>query len=141
MIIKRITRFNRKTLMNLNALLLQLTPRKYQMNVGHLKKIVGNKSIHMLGLYDNDIIVGTATLISLHQITGNKGYVEDVVVDEKYRGRGLAKKLMLQIIALAKKLNIFRLELKSEIFRAEGNNLYQKLGFEKIEASVYQLKL
>ncbi len=139
--IQRIVRFDKKTLSDLNLLLLQLTLRRYQMDVSHLKKVLGNKNIYVLAIYDKDIIVGTATLITLHQITGKKGYVEDVVVDEKYRGQGLAKKMMLEIITLARKLKIFRLELKSEIHRIAGNNLYQKLGFKKVEANVYQLKL
>ncbi len=139
--IQRIVRFDKKTLSDLNLLLLQLTLRKYQMDAKYLKKVLGNKNIYVLAIYDKDIIVGTATLIALRQITGNKGYVEDVVVDERYRGRGLAKKMMLEIITLARKLKIFRLELKSEIHRIAGNNLYQKLGFKKVEACVYQLKL
>ncbi len=139
--IKRITDFNEKILADTNTLVSQLTPRKYQMDAVHFKKVLKSKQIHILAAYDGDVVVGVATLIALHQITGYKGYVEDVVVDEKYREQGLAKQLMLEVITLAKKLNIFRLELKSEVFRGAGNNLYQKLGFEKIEANVYQLKI
>lgn len=141
MIIKRIVNFNKIALKDLNLLLLQLSSRGYQMNVKQFKKVLKNKNTHVMALYDGKSIIGTATLVNIDQITGNKGYVEDVVVDEKHRGHGLGTKLLLDIISRAKKLKIFRLELKSELYRMAGNNLYQKLGFKKIEANVYQLKL
>ena len=139
--IKRITKFSKNTLRDLNLLLLQLSSRGYQMDSNKFKKVLENKNTYLIGIYDSNTIIGTATLVSVNQITGNKGYVEDVVVDEKYRGHGLGKKIMFEIITVAKKLKIFRLELKSELYRTAGNNLYQNLGFKKIEANVYQLKL
>ncbi len=94
-----------------------------------------------MGLYDKNTIVGTATLVELFQITGHKGYLEDVVLDEKYRGRGLGKKLVMHVIKLAKKLNIYSVKLKSEPRRVAANALYKKLGFTQEETNAYTMKL
>ena len=140
-IIRRITRFDRRGRADINKLLLQLSSRGYQVGPLQLKETLKNKQAYVFGLYDQKNIVGTVTLIALRQITGYKGYVEDVVVDEKYRGRGLGEKLMLHIMLFAKKLHLDSLELKSETYRIAANALYKKLGFATKEANVYTMKL
>jgi len=141
MTIKRIEHFSPEDLKDINKLLLQLSSRGYQMKEDDFKTALKDKNIFLLGLFEDKRIIGTATLVALHQVTGYKGYVEDVVVDEKYRGQGLGKRLMKEIIAEAQKLKLFRLELKSETDRVAANKLYQALGFNKKEANVYQYKL
>lgn len=139
--IKRIKNYNKNTLKDLNALLLQLSSRGYQATPKQLKLTLKNKNAYLICLYDGKKIMGTVTLIIIHQITGYKGYIEDVVVDEKYRGRGFGKKLILHIILIAKKINIDSLELKSENYRIIANKLYKKLGFIVKKANVYFMKI
>ena len=139
--IKRLNRFSVKALEDLNLLLLQLSSRGYQMKDRQLKSAMKNKNNYLVALYDGKSIVGTATLVVVNQITGPKGYLEDVVVDEKYRDKKLGKKLVLYMIDLAKKLSLDSLELKSEPHRIVANILYKKLGFEIKEANVYKMKL
>ena len=141
LVIKRISRFSKKTLKDLNTLALQISSRKYQMTASHLKSLLKNKNVYLMGLYDGNKIVGTITLFQAFQITGHKGYLEDLVLDEKYRGRGLGKKLVLHMIKLAKSLKIYNLKLKSEPHRVAANALYKKLGFETEKANVYNVKL
>lgn len=139
--LKRINKFGKDALKDMNHLLLQLSSRGYQMTPRHFKEVIKNKYVHLMGLYDGSSIIGTATLVLINQITGCKGYIEDVVVDEKYRGRGLGKKLLLNIISLAQKLKLDSLELKSEPHHIVANIIYKKLGFETKEANVYTMKL
>jgi len=139
--IRRIKNYNKNTLKDLNALLLQLSSRGYQATPKQLKSTLKNKNAYLICLYDGKKIMGTVTLIVIHQITGYKGYIEDVVVDEEYRRRGFGKKLILHIISLAKKMSIESLELKSENYRVVANILYKKLGFIIKEANVYSMKI
>lgn len=139
--IGRILHGDGKTVDELNALVLQLSSRGYQMPLEYFQKVIGSTNIHVFGLYDGPAIVGTITLVHVPQIVGNKGYVEDLVVDESYRGKGWGKKLVEHAIAYAKGLGIERLELKSETNRVHANLLYQKLGFVSKEAAVYQMNL
>ena len=141
LVIKRINRFSEKTLKDLNVLALQISSRKYQMTASHLKSLLKNKNVYLIGIYDGNTIVGTATLVQVFQITGPKGYLEDLVVDEKYRGRGLGTELVMRMIRLAKKLKIYKLKLKSETHRIAGNKIYKKLGFTSEETNVYNMIL
>lgn len=138
--IKQLTEVNDEALKDMNALVLQLSSRGYQMTKEHFELVVGNKNNYMLALYDGSKIVGTACLMMIPQITGRKSYMEDVVVDENYRGQQWGKKLVLELIEVAKKLHIDSIELKSEPHRVAANALYKSLGFVPQEANVYKMK-
>lgn len=57
------------------------------------------------------------------------GYMEDVFVDEKYRGQGLAKELIKKIIELAKANRCYKIVGLSRYGRENVHNLYKKMGF------------
>ena len=78
--IQRLESFSDQDLKDINALVLQLSSRGYQMTKEHFDKVIGNKNNHMMVLRDNTKIVGIGSLMVLPQITGLKSYIEDVVV-------------------------------------------------------------
>lgn len=63
-----------------------------------------------------------------------------IIVDEKHRGKGIGKKLLEELVSLAK--NTFKIELLHlEVY--EGNralSLYQRLGFEEYGRHTHFLK-
>ncbi len=127
---------------DINRLLQQLdmkTGRKGSLR--DLKAMSGNRAIVLLAIRDKKKIIGVATLYELHQMGKKSGYVEDVVVDEAYRGQGLGMLLMRALIVAAKKKKLSHLNLTSRPSRVAANKLYQKLGFEKRDTNVYRLKL
>ena len=140
-IIKKISRFSEKTLKDLNNLLLQISTSGYQMDSTRLKKVIKNKNTYLMALYEGEKIIGTITLVSVFQIRDHKGYVENFVIDENYRGRKLGRKMISYITELAKRIKIEKLELKSESHRVVANMLYKKLGFNVVSANVYDMKL
>ena len=85
--------------------------------------------------------MGCATLCVFHSPTGTKASVEDVVVDEEYRGRGLGRELMLGILERARRLAPIELHLTSKPARVAANALYQSLGFVRKETNAYTLCL
>lgn len=139
MVIKRITNFGQKVFKDLNWLLLQLSSVGYQMKENRLKEVIKNKNNYLFAMYDRNLIIGTITLIKISQIRRSKGLIEDFVIDQRYRGRGLGKKLMLHTIAVAKKLQLSQLVLTSESYRITANKLYKKLGFKIKEINFYYL--
>jgi GNAT superfamily N-acetyltransferase len=58
------------------------------------------------------------------------GLLEDVYVDERYRGSGWGTKLVRQVITAAKKQNCYKLIATSRKSRPRVHQLYEKLGFE-----------
>mgnify|MGYP001567659044 FL=1 len=89
--VKKITRFDKPALLGLNELLKQWS-KKTQITPTYFKKLAAQS--HVLALYDGKNMIGTVTLIPLYKLSGVKGSIEHLIIDEKYRGRGLGKKLM-----------------------------------------------
>jgi ribosomal protein S18 acetylase RimI-like enzyme len=76
-----------------------------------------------------------------HSPTGGKAWIEDVVVDENFRGQGLSKLLVLHAIEFVKSQHIPLLMLTSNPSRIAANKLYQSMGFERKETNVYRMIL
>ncbi len=59
------------------------------------------------------------------------GLLEDLFVEEKYRGEGLGKELLIMVIREAKKQKLYKLIGTSRIARANVHKFYIKSGFNK----------
>jgi ribosomal protein S18 acetylase RimI-like enzyme len=103
--------------------------------------VLRDNSPHMLKTHPNGFLVGKATLIHARKFFAFYGIIEDVVVDENYRGQGLGKLLAKHAIKKAKKLEMHYIDLTSNPKRVAANNLYKKAGFEKRDTNYYRLKL
>jgi len=73
--------------------------------------------------------------------TGIKVWIEDVVVDESYRGKGIGKELMNFAVNYSKSLGAKDVRLTSRPSRIAANKLYSKLGFKKYETNFYKYML
>ena len=75
-------------------------------------------------------VIGYASIHYIKKITRKSGIIEDVVVKENQRGKGIGKLLVNNLIEKAKKNNCDKIILSS----SEKNlKFYQKLGFQKNE--------
>ena len=83
-------------------------------------------------------IVGLATLVLYRVPTGMRAYIEDVVVDEKARGRGIGEALMRACLAQAEQAGCPQVMLTSNPAREAANRLYQRMGFEQRNTNVYR---
>lgn len=90
---------------------------------------------------ENGAIVGFSNLTVYRVPTGVRSIVEDVVVDEAVRRRGIAKALMKKAIELAREAGASSISLSSNPKREAANLLYQSMGFELRKTNPYSLKL
>jgi ribosomal protein S18 acetylase RimI-like enzyme len=95
----------------------------------------------MVVAQDGRRIVGIVTLYVEQKVGKRTAYIEDVVVDGAYRGRGLGKQLMNALIAAARAQKVSSLHLTSNPKREAANLLYKKLGFTLRETNVYSKAL
>lgn len=86
-------------------------------------------------------IVGVAVMAEYSVISGRKGWIEDVVVDEAYRGKGIGRKLMEFLINEGRQKGLYEILLFTAYHRKPAHQLYQNLGFQKKESQIYTLKL
>jgi len=91
--------------------------------------------------WDNEKLVGMASLATYKVISGHKGMVEDVVVSEEIRGKGIGRKLMEILISEGQKLNLSEILLFSGHHRKPAIALYKSLGFNLKNSGIYTLKL
>jgi ribosomal protein S18 acetylase RimI-like enzyme len=86
-------------------------------------------------------IVGSMCLAMFRIPTGLRAWIEDVVVDEAARGRGVGEKLNRRALELAAAAGATTVDLTSRPSREAANRLYQRMGFERRETNVYRITL
>ena len=86
-------------------------------------------------------VIGILT-ISIYRVpTGVRSIVEDVIVDNSMRRRGVAIGLMNAAIELARETGANGISLTSNSQRVEANLLYQSMGFAIRETNAYFYEL
>lgn len=124
---------------SINFLLTLLSSTPVTITAKKLDELSPNSKL-LLAINSDNKIVGMATLAIIIIPTGKSGRLEDVVVDNNFRGQGIGTALIEKIIIESKKLHLKKLDLISKPQRIEANKLYLKLNFSKIETNVYRMK-
>ncbi len=86
-------------------------------------------------------IVGSLTLALFRIPTGLRAWIEDVVVDERMRGRGVGELLNREALSLAALAGARTVDLTSRPSREAANRLYRRIGFQARETNVYRKTL
>jgi ribosomal protein S18 acetylase RimI-like enzyme len=105
-----------------------------------LGEIVESRATHLLVAEDPPTgeVLGSLTLCVFRIPTGLRAWIEDVVVDEGARGRGVGEALNLFAIDLAAELGCRTVDLTSRPSREAANRLYQRIGFRARDTNVYR---
>ncbi len=106
-----------------------------------LEDIVGSSAITLLVARAEGTIVGTLTLAMFPIPTGFRAWIEDVVVDQVARGRGVGEALTNEAIVLARAAGARTVDLTSRPSRQAAGRLYQRTGFEERETRVYRYRM
>lgn len=106
-----------------------------------LQALLANENNTMIVAKDGDKIIGIATLYVFPKIGKRGAYIEDVVVDSAYRGQGLGEKIVREIIAVAREKKADSVYLTSRPVHAAAHKLYQKVGFDTKDTTVFTMKL
>ena len=106
-----------------------------------LTRIVESDSSILLVAVEDGTILGSLTLVVFLIPTGVRAWIEDVVVDEAGRGKGVGAALNNDAIDRARALGATTVDLTSRPSRDAANRLYQRLGFEARDTNVYRYKL
>ena len=118
-----------------------LLNREAAISLEFLEELIAAENSHLFIAYDeNGSCVGMLTIGIYLSPTGKKAWIEDVVVDEKFQGKGIGKKLMAFAIDFVKLHQVSLLLLTSNPSRVAANKLYQKMGFQQKETNVYTMR-
>ena len=139
--IERITSADSSTAEAISLLLKQLSSQEFSFSERELAALINDPSSSLFLLYTEDKIAGMLTLGTYLSPTGRKAWIEDVVVDSAYRGKGYGKMLVEHAIEYARTLSPCTLMLTSNPARIAANELYRASGFEQKITNVYKMSL
>ncbi|MEV6555037.1 GNAT family N-acetyltransferase [Nocardia sp. NPDC051756] len=125
----------------LNALVRQLSKTAAPLTVEALAELIESDSATLLIAGSDEGIVGMLTLITYAIPTGIRARIEDVVVDESARGKGVAFDLTNTAVELARKAGSRTVDLTSRPSRESAIRLYQRAGFTPRDSLTYRLTL
>ena len=113
----------------------QLSPNKIQLD---LEEILNEKNqITIAYCENNNKIIGIALMCTYKVISGNKGWIEDVVVDSTSRGKGVGRKLINLLVQVGKEKELSEILLFTEDHRLAAINLYSSIGFKLKGSKIY----
>ncbi len=90
---------------------------------------------------DGDTLVGMGWIFPRQTLLRKQAVIEDVVVDELYRGKGYGERILNDLITWAQSNMIEVVELTTHSGRIPANALYKKCGFVLHETNHYLLDL
>ena len=118
----------------------QLTTHPMTVTETMFRQLIDSENSHLFFLMKEGQIAGMLTVGIYYSPTGGKAWIEDVVVDEAFRGQGLSKRLVAHAIEFTQSKQIPLLMLTSNPKRIAANKLYQAMGFGRKETNVYRMK-
>jgi len=125
----------------LAKLLPQLNAELPVPSMGRLNALVADPSVTLLLARDGQEVVGTTTVIVYTTPFWIKARLDEVVVDEGARGKGVGAALVNAALDIARERGAQVAELQSGVQRDAANRLYPRMGFRRRETNVYRITL
>ena len=138
--IVEVTKYSEEVLNALNELLPQLSSSATPLSESSLLKLIQSESSRLLIAEEGGLYYGSLTLVVFVIPTGTRAWIEDVVVNESARGKGVGRLLSERAVSLANELGAKTIDLTSRPSREVANNLYKSIGFAQRETNVYRYK-
>lgn len=139
--VEEVTYCDDTLLKGINSLLPQLSSSAPSLSLSELQAIIESDTTHLLLAQEEGQILGSLTLVVFRIPTGVRAWIEDVVVSESSRGKGIGGALVEAAVSLAKEKGAKTIDLTSRPSRKAANRLYQTAGFEPRETNIYRLAL
>lgn len=119
-------------------LLPQLSTNAVQPDQAAVQRIVGSGATTLLAARLDGQIVGFLALAMFPIPTGIRAWIEDVIVDESARGRGIGAALTRKAIDLAEAAGARTVDLTSRPSREAAGRLYERIGFAARSTRIYR---
>ncbi|MHB8613833.1 MAG: GNAT family N-acetyltransferase [Candidatus Dormibacteraceae bacterium] len=125
----------------LERLLPQLNSQLAVPTMDRLRAIVDDPAVSLLLAREDEQVVGTTTVIVYTTPFWIKARLDEVVVDEAARGRGVGAAMVKASLDLAREKGAEVVELQSGVQRESAHRLYARMGFKLRETNVYRIVL
>ncbi|HEX2682230.1 MAG TPA: GNAT family N-acetyltransferase [Candidatus Dormibacteraeota bacterium] len=127
----------------LARLLPQLNPRLAVPDMERLRLLIDDPAANLLVAREGDEIVGTTTVVTYTTPFWIKARLDEVVVDEASRGKGVGEALVKASLDVARAKGVQVVELQSGRGpnRAAAHRLYERLGFKIRDSDIFRIAL
>jgi len=134
-------------LFSLLELYKQLNPKDDMINEFTAKSIwenIESQNIKYFVAKENGKIIASCYICVIPNLTrGGKsiGFIENVITDIEYRGKGIGKNIMENAIKYAKDQNCYKVLLQSGSKRTDAHRFYESLGFDGESKRAFEIRL
>ena len=127
----------------LARLLPQLNPKLDVPDMERLRSLIADPAVTLLIALEGDDIVGTTTVIVYTTPFWIKARLDEVVVDDSARGKGVGEALVKAALEVGRESGAQVVELQSGRGpnRAAAHRLYERMGFQIRESDVFRIVL
>ncbi len=139
--VERVTEVTDELMAAMQRLVPQLSSSNPPPTRGEMEALVASDASIMFVARDDTGILGSLTLVLFRIPTGLRAWIEDVVVDEAARGKGVGAALNAAAIDHARSAGARTVDLTSRPTREAANRLYRRLGFVQRDTNVYRYSL
>jgi len=136
--IRQLTSVTAEVVTAVNRLLPQLSQRALPADAGRLEKLIAHEDVFVLLAFADQAIAGMIQIASYPRAEGPAVWVDTLVVDEAYRGHGIAALLLNETLEIAKTQGWSEVKLTSRPERLAANKLYEKTGFERHHTNLWR---
>ena len=139
--VERVASADEEILAACHRLIPQLSSSSAPIALQELQEVVSSEASVMYAARVDGRVVGLLTLVVFRIPTAVRAWIEDVVVDESARGKGVGEALNRAALDEARRRGAKTVDLTSRPSRAAANRLYQRIGFVARETNVYRYDL
>lgn len=125
----------------LNHLLPQLSSSAAPLDEATVGHLIDNPAVTLFLAHEGDALVGTLSLVCFPIPTGSRAWIEDVVVDDAARGKGVGAALTQAAVDTARAKGAKTVDLTSRPSREAAQRLYTSLGFQIRDTNIYRFDL
>ena len=104
------------------------------------KRIVEDKDHHIIVAEEDGKIVSSCVCVIIPNLTHNQqpyAFVENVITDEQYRGRGLATECLNHAKKIAEKENCYKIMLLTGSKKESTLNFYRQAGYNSEDKTAF----
>ena len=141
MTVSTIHKINEDMQKEIDLLLHELSPTLGIIDRDRVNRLLNEDRLTLFAAEDDKgRLIGMLTLTFCPTLTGDKYWIEDVIVHDEFRGHGIGKALVKAAVSHVKQSGQpYRIYLTSNPSRTAARNLYRSEGFEEYDTGVFRL--